>query len=168
MKEINFSSTALEFNSTEELNKTYQKLLKAAKDAAKMAYAPYSNFKVGAAVLLDNGKIITGNNQENAAYPSGLCAERVAVFAAFSQYPEAIAKAIAITAISENYNIDTPVTPCGACRQVLAEYEYKSGEDIQVILSGQTGKILIIKNIKTLLPFVFDPSKLKKISKKKK
>jgi len=167
MKEIKFISTALEYNSIDELDKTSQSLLNAAKEAALKAYAPYSNFKVGAAILLDNGEIITGNNQENAAYPSGLCAERVAVFAAFSKYPEATAKAIAITAISDNYKINSPITPCGACRQVLAEYEYNAGTDMKVILSGDSGKVLIINNINTLLPFSFDPSNLKKTTKKK-
>ena len=168
MKEIKISSIALEYDSFEELDNEAKNLILKAKEATKKAYAPYSNFKVGAAVLLDNGLIITGNNQENAAYPSGLCAERVALFAASSQYPEAAVKAVAITAHSDEFIIDTPIYPCGACRQVLAEYEYKFGKDIKLILTGNEGKVLVIKNIKTVLPFIFDASKLKKnISKKK-
>ena len=162
MKEINISITAQEYDSTDAMDLSSQTLIQAAKEAAKNAYAPYSNFKVGAAVLLDNGKIIIGNNQENAAYPSGLCAERVAVFAASSQYPDAVIKAVAITAVSDSFEINTPISPCGACRQVLTEYEFKSGEDIKLILTGHVGKVLVINNVKTLLPFTFNASNLKK------
>ncbi|MDD3876949.1 MAG: cytidine deaminase [Bacteroidales bacterium] len=162
MKEIKIIGIIKEYNSIEELSKEDQLLIEASKKAVKNAYAPYSGFNVGAAVLLENGEIVSGNNQENAAYPSGLCAERVAVFAASAKYPDVAMKAIAITAESENFLVDMPVTPCGSCRQVLAEYEHKSGKDIKVILSGKTGKILILKNIKTLLPLIFDSSKLKK------
>jgi len=162
MKEIKISSSAQEYDSTDELDVDTKTLIQAAREATKNAYAPYSNFKVGAAVLLDNGKIITGNNQENAAYPSGLCAERVAVFAASSQYPDAVIKAVAITAHSDNFIINTPISPCGACRQVLAEYEYKTGKNIKLILTGNKGKVLIIKCVKSLLPFTFDASDLKK------
>ena len=162
MKEINISCAALEYESADELDFETKTLIQAAREATIKAYAPYSNFKVGAAVLLDNGKIISGNNQENAAYPSGLCAERVAIFAASSQYPDAVVKAIAITAHSDNFLINTPITPCGACRQVLAEYEFKSGKDIKIILTGEVGKTLVIRSIRTLLPFAFDASDLKK------
>jgi len=168
MKELKFSITAQEYDSIEALDKDAMNLINKAKEATKKAYAPYSNFKVGAAVLLENGLIVTGNNQENAAYPSGLCAERVALFAASSQYPDVAVKAIAIAAHSDEFIIDTPIYPCGACRQVMAEYEYKFGKDIQLLLTGNEGKVLVLKNIKNILPFIFDASKLKKnISKKK-
>ena len=162
MKEIKITGKALEYESTDELDIDSKSLIQAAKEATKKAYAPYSNFKVGAALLPDNGEIITGNNQENAAYPSGLCAERVAIFAAFSQYPDAVVKTIAITAHSDDFIISAPVSPCGACRQVLAEYEYKAGKDIKLILTGEKGKVWVIESIKSLLPFTFDASNLKK------
>lgn len=166
MKKITFTAEAHEFKSVDALEKNYQKLVNAAREATQKAYAPYSNFKVGAAVWLSNGKIITGNNQENGAYPSGLCAERVAVFAAAAQYPDAVVKAVAIAAYSPLFKVNTPVTPCGACRQVLAEYEQKSGEPIKVIMTGSTGKILMTDSIKALLPFSFDASDLLKTPKK--
>jgi len=162
MKEIKIEGIVKEYAGLSALSKEEQQLVELSREAVINAYAPYSGFQVGAAVLLENGEIITGNNQENAAYPSGLCAERVAVFAASSAYPDVALKAIAITAQSDSFLVDTPVTPCGACRQVIAEYEMKSGKDIKIILSGKKGKILIINNIKTLLPLIFDASKLKK------
>jgi len=165
MKEINYKITAKLYTSVEELDNETQMLIEKAKLASTMAYAPYSHFKVGAAVLLEDGTIITGNNQENAAYPSGLCAERVAVFATYAQHPNAVIKAIAITAQSDDFQVDTPVTPCGACRQVLAEYETKSGKDIQLIFTGKNAGVLIVNSVKMLLPFVFDGSNLKAIKK---
>jgi cytidine deaminase len=162
MKIIKFNSTAHSYASADELENADRLLLDKAESASHNAYAPYSHFRVGAAVLLDNGLIVTGNNQENAAYPSGLCAERVAVFAAMSQHPNAVVKAIAITANSDAFIVDTPVTPCGSCRQVIAEYEHKSQSGIKLILGGATGKILIFENMGALLPFAFDAGKLKK------
>ena len=119
----NLRKIAIEFieQPIEELSKEDQDLLQQATAACKKAYAPYSRFYVGAAILLENGKIVTGNNQENAAYPSGLCAERVAIFKASADYPAAQIKTIAVTASSEEFDIDHPVSPCGACRQVLKE-----------------------------------------------
>ncbi len=126
------------------------------------AYAPYSNFFVGAALLLENNKIICGSNQENVAFPSGLCAERVAFFSAGSQYPDVPIKCIAITARSPKFRINTPVTPCGDCRQVMAEYEDRHKKDIRVILSGEKGKIYVIDSIKVLLPLMFSGEGLRK------
>jgi len=166
MKKITFTAEAREYKSAEELDKSLLKLVNAAREATQKAYAPYSNFMVGAAVLLSNGKMITGNNQENAAYPSGLCAERVAVFAAAAQYPDAAVKAVAIAAYSPAFSVNTPVTPCGACRQVLAEYEQKSGSQITVIMTGSVGKVLVTNSVKDLLPFTFDASSLLKSPKK--
>jgi cytidine deaminase len=130
-------------------------LLVAAKKMVKTAYAPYSEFHVGAAVLLENGEIIAGNNQENAAYPSGLCAERVALFYAGSQYPTIAIKTIAISVKSKNVIISEPLSPCGGCRQVIAEYENKFKKPIRIIMSGEKGQIYIANSIESLLPLMF-------------
>ncbi|MCL2026960.1 MAG: cytidine deaminase [Bacteroidales bacterium] len=140
------------FDRLEDLSPEDQKLLEAATKAAKDAYAPYSKFHVGAAVLTDNGNIIVGNNQENLAYPSGLCAERVAVFSTSALYPNQKIMAIAITAFSEQFVTDKPVSPCGACRQVLIEYEIRDNQPIRCILRGSTGQIFVFKSIHDLLP----------------
>jgi cytidine deaminase len=136
-----------------------QTLLQQATKIMHAAYAPYSNFKVGAAVLLENGKIITGNNQENAAYPSGLCAERVAIFYAGAQYPDVAIKTIAVTCEAE---VEQPVTPCGACRQAIAEYEQRHNKKIKLIMATPTGKVFCTNGIETLLPFMFSSKYLKK------
>jgi len=130
-------------------------LLKIAQEAAIHAYAPYSHFKVGAAVLLKNGRIISGNNQENAVYPSGLCAERVALFYAASQFPETPIAKIAVTAIGRE-EVSRPVPPCGSCRQALLEYETKFGEPIEVIMAGEKGEVYIAKSVSDLLPLSFN------------
>ena len=140
------------FDRLEDLNPDDRKLLETATEVAKNAYAPYSKFHVGAAVLLGNGDIITGNNQENLAYPSGLCAERVAVFSASSTHPNEKMMAIAITAYSENFVTDTPIPPCGACRQVLIEYEIRDKQNMRCILRGSTGKIYVFHSMADLLP----------------
>ena len=139
-----------------------RQLLKEAWDACELAYAPYSNFHVGAALILANDLIFKGNNQENAAYPSGICAERVAVFSASSQYPCIPIKSIAVVAKTEVFDHSNPVTPCGACRQVMAEYESLSGQPIRIILQGNSEKIWIIDGISNLLPLMFHGSELKK------
>ncbi|MBK9290153.1 MAG: cytidine deaminase [Bacteroidetes bacterium] len=143
------------FSSLEELPAGDARLLAMAHEAATRAYAPYSGFSVGAAVLLDDGTVITGNNQENAAYPSGLCAERVALFYASALHPGMGVKAIAITAKNKQSIIDQPVTPCGACRQVMAEYEKMSNLPIRVIMQGQQGPVMVIESVASLLPFTF-------------
>ena len=140
------------YDHLEDLPIEDQKLLNHAIDASKKAYAPYSKFHVGAAVLLDNGIIVEGNNQENLAYPSGLCAERVAVFSASAIYPQNKIKAIAITAFSDNFITDKPISPCGACRQSLFEYEIRDKQPIRCILRGTKGPIYIFNNIQDLLP----------------
>jgi len=131
-------------------------LLTIAYEAAKHAYAPYSRFKVGAAVLLKNGHIISGNNQENAVYPSGMCAERVALFYAAAQFPETPIEKIAITAIGNEKETNRPVPPCGSCRQSLLEYEIKFGEPIEVIIAGAKGEVYIVKSVAELLPLSFN------------
>ncbi len=137
-------------------------LLNEARNALKGSYAPYSNFHVGAAVLLDNGKIIRGSNQENAAFPSGLCAERVALFHAKSEFPDAEVKSLAITASADHFNNNEPVTPCGSCRQVIAETEKRQSNRIRIIMKGDSGIIRILNGIEGLLPMMFHEELLKK------
>lgn len=156
MESINVNSIFSSFQSPDQLSTEDQKLLNKAIDARDRAYAPYSGFSVGAAVLLDNGTIITGNNQENAAYPSGMCAERVAVWSALSLFPGVKLKKVFISARSENKLVDRPVSPCGSCRQTLAEYEIKQNQPIEVFFTGETGVILKAGSIRDLLPFMFD------------
>jgi cytidine deaminase len=143
------------YSSISDLNKSEAELIKLAKGAIKNAYAPYSEFKVGAAVLLANGEIITGNNQENAAYPSGLCAERVALFYASSQYPGVVVKSIAIAVKSKKTIIKEPLSPCGSCRQVIAEYENLNKKPIKIIMTGEKGPVYVAKSIESLLPLMF-------------
>jgi cytidine deaminase len=162
LKKHELKTVFIEYDAVEELSADDKKLVIMAKKAAETAYAPYSDFHVGAAVLLENGVCIKGNNQENAAYPSGLCAERVAVFAASSQYPGIAIKAIAITAKSKNITVRDPVTPCGSCRQVLVEYEHLQKKPIRIILSGEKGKVFIIDKVEDILPLSFKADKLKK------
>lgn len=118
----------------------------------KGAYAPYSDFKVGAAILLSNGKVITASNQENAAYPSGLCAERIAIFAAGSQYPGEKIDSIAITTEKGDHD---PAAPCGACRQSMIEYEVRQAQAIRLFMVSPTGRILVSESVENLLPMVF-------------
>lgn len=156
-KQLEFS----EYDNIEELASHDQALLNDAIKIAHTAYAPYSNFKVGAAILLKNGEIVIGNNQENIAYPSGLCAERVAIFHAGATHPNEPISTIAIYAESETMPVDTPITPCGACRQVIMEYRQKQSTPIRVILKPQKGKIWIFECVTDLLPFAFDLKGLK-------
>ena len=133
-----------------------QDLMAKAVEIRKKAYAPYSKFRVGAALLLDNGQIVLGSNQENAAYPSGLCAERVAIFYAGANYPEAKILKIAITATSDLNPNTTPIPPCGSCRQSIAEYEFKQDQAIEMYFMGEAGEIYKSNSLKNLLPFTFD------------
>ena len=150
------------YNGINELKTQERELLKAAIDAIGKAYAPYSQFRVGAAVLLGNGKIVTGNNQENAAYPSGMCAERVAIWNAMSQYPDETILKVALTARSSVKTLNEPVAPCGACRQTMLEYEYRQNQPIEVIFTGEKGPVVKASSISDLLPIAFDDSFLKK------
>ena len=162
MIKLKFELSIDQYDSLNELSTEDRDLLKQAKKIADSAYAPYSNYYVGAALLLENGEIITANNQENAAYPSGLCAERIAMFYASSQYPDVAVKSLAISAKAKNFNIKSPVPPCGACRQTLSEYEAKQKNKIRIILMGETGKIQIIHGMETLMPLMFRAEELKK------
>jgi len=156
MKEISITSSFSVYNSLEELSKEIQDLMNQAVEIRKKAYAPYSQFRVGAALLLDNGKIVLGSNQENAAYPSGLCAERVAIFHAGSIYPEAKILKIAITAASDTNQTTAPIPPCGSCRQSIAEYEIKQETPIEIYFMGEIGEVYKSASLKNLLPFMFD------------
>lgn len=146
------------FESLQELNVADQELMKEAIKAREHAYSPYSKFNVGAALLLENGMVVTGNNQENASYPSGLCAERVAIFYASSKFPEVTIKAIAISAASKSYVVDKPAAPCGNCRQAISEYEIKQQSPIPIIMSGETGEILKCQSVADILPLAFNSS----------
>ena len=160
MKQLEIKSLIKEYQ-YDELSDIDKRLIDAAKDATIRAYAPFSKYQVGAAILLDNGKIVEGSNQENAAYPSGLCAERTAAFYASSANPGIAFKKLAIAAwinpgvdknLEEGFQ-KNPVSPCGGCRQALIEYEHLYS-DIEVILYG-ADKIYILPSVKTLLPLAF-------------
>jgi len=155
VKKIEIKTTITEYSSPEELSHEYQNLILEAKNATHFAYAPYSEFHVGAAVLLEKGEIITGSNQENSAYPSGLCAERVALFYANSKYPDQKVMAIAIAASQNDQYSKNPITPCGSCRQVLLETETRFDKAIKVFLIGEC-RIVEIDNVHDLLPISFD------------
>jgi cytidine deaminase len=151
-----------EHEDVSSLKREERRLLEKASEASKNAYAPYSGFNVGAAVELEDGTIIIGNNQENAAYPSGLCAERVAIFSAGAQHPDKKIKSVAITAFSGKVKVSSPIAPCGACRQVIAEYEKRNQAPIRLILKGEEGVIITIESASSLLPLIFDRSSLGK------
>ncbi len=140
--------------SYDDLGEDDKYLIDEAKRQTSLSYAPYSQFSVGAAVLLDNGKIVGGNNQENIAYPSGLCAERTAMFYANSQHPNNSPVAIAIAARNEAGFLGSPICPCGSCRQVLLESERRFGKKIKILLYG-TNEIYIIDSIADIMPFAF-------------
>jgi cytidine deaminase len=149
------------YDSENDLNTEEASLLEKAHQSMKNAYAPYSNFHVGAAILLENGEVVVGNNQENAAYPSGLCAERVAIFHASAVYPGIGVKTIAVCCKASDSVLETPVPPCGACRQVIAEYETKYNKHIRIIMQGEKGKVYVAKSIESLLPLMFNRKYLK-------
>lgn len=149
-----------EADGIENLHENDQQLVGKALAAMESAYAPYSQFKVGAAALLDNGTVVTGSNQENAAYPSGLCAERVALFYAGAQYPNNKVVKLAITAGKQGQLCNDPISPCGACRQVMLETEHRQKQPFEVILVGKD-KIVTIEQARYLLPFAFDGDSLK-------
>lgn len=156
MKEININTKFLVFDNVADLPTDVQDLMRQAVEIRKKAYAPYSKFSVGAAILLDNGKVVLGSNQENAAYPSGLCAERVAIFQAGAIYPDANILKIAISATSEQNPVTSPIPPCGSCRQSIAEYEMRQENDIEIYFMGEVGDIYLSESLKNILPFVFD------------
>ena len=156
-EQISFSYEVL--HTAELLPEADQVLFKKAKEATRLAYAPYSRFFVGAAALLQNGKTITGTNQENASFPVGICAERVLLSAAASLYPGEPVLTIAISYFNENSSkSEHPLAPCGICRQSLLEYEMRQQQSMRLLLGGMEGKIFIIDNVKSLLPLYFSGS----------
>jgi cytidine deaminase len=162
MKVVNLQIQIEEYDQISDLNADDRLLLEKAWKACDSAYAPYSKFNVGAAVSLANGKIVSGNNQENAAYPSGLCAERVAMYYASAHYPGIAMKAIAVAVKSDEVPLDEPASPCGSCRQVMAEYEYLYHTKLRIILGSPHTKIQILNGIGSLLPLTFYAEGLKK------
>jgi cytidine deaminase len=156
MKKITVATELEVFDSLHAVPADIISLMHQAIEVRKKAYAPYSNFRVGTAILLDNGQVILGSNQENAAYPSGLCAERVAIFHAGSVYPDAKITKMAITAASDTNPTLSPIPPCGACRQSIAEYEIKQKQSIEIYFMGETGAVYKSDSLDNLLPFSFD------------
>jgi len=156
LKKLTVNTSFSVYDSLDELDDSTRELMLKAIEIRKQAYAPYSKFRVGAAVLLDNGKIVLGNNQESAAYPSGLCAERVAVFQAGSLYPDSRILKIAISATSDIHPTKRPTPPCGACRQSISEYEQKQKTPIEIYFMGEIGVIYKSDSLENLLPLSFD------------
>ena len=158
MKEIKICSNFKVYDSIDDLNDQIKALFNEAKLIRESAYSEYSKFSVGAAVLLENGKILCGSNQENSSYPSGLCAERTVLFYANSKYPNTKIKEIAVISGSINKINENPVAPCGSCRQVISEFQTKQKSDIGLYFKGEKGKIIYTDSINNLLPFKFDSS----------
>jgi len=156
MKEKKISISLTVYDSVNELPPKAQALMKKAVIARENAYAPYSKFNVGAALRLENNEIVIGNNQENAAYPSGLCAERVAIYSAGARFPNMPITSMALTASSQKYELTIPTPPCGACRQAIAEYENRQKTPIEIYFMGKSGKVVKANSIESLLPLIFD------------
>lgn len=154
MKQINLT-TKITVYSYEECTEQEKKLIDAAKQATSNAYAPYSHFHVGAALLLENGTIITGNNQENAAYPSGLCAERTAVFYANAQYPDQKIVAMAVAAFYKGKFTEDLISPCGSCRQVLLEVESRYKSPVRILLYKEENEVYVAESMSSLMPLSF-------------
>lgn len=160
MKKIRLETELEVFDSMSELPESIQQIINKAHQARDKAYAPYSRFKVGAAILLEDGTIVSGNNQENAAFPSGLCAERVAAYHAGAEHPGKAFEVLAITAGSIDHVNLKPIPPCGACRQSLAEYERNQKRPMTIYFMGQEGPVVKAASMEDLLPFIFDSSYL--------
>lgn len=160
MKEIQIETKLSVFESFEELSQSEKEFMNQAIEIRKNAYAPYSKFLVGAAIVLDNGVVLQGSNQENAAYPSGLCAERVVIFYAGANYPNNKIEKLFISATPSDRDSDNPIPPCGSCRQSIAEYEIKQDLPIEIYFMGAKGAIYKSDSLKNLLPFMFDKSNL--------
>ena len=161
MKENKIEISYKVFDDLNELMKEDAWLLNEARDVTKQAYAPYSNFYVGAAAKLVNGEIVAGTNQENASYPVGLCAERVLLASASSQFPKIPIQTMAVSYKSENVKSDHPISPCGICRQTLQEYEGRVDHPVQLILGGMTGHVYVIDSASRLLPLAFTSEELR-------
>lgn len=150
-----------EFENSQDLSDIQADLLDHARKHLSNSYSPYSNFKVSVSLLLEDGRILNGTNQENMAYPSGLCAERVAFFNAGSNFKGIKIKKVAITATTDSIDLNHPITPCGSCRQVMLEYEVNQKDNIEVILQGESGKTFVLEKIRDLVPLHFNEQHLK-------
>ena len=157
MKEVKIETTLQVYDDINELPKSIQNLMDSAIEARENAYAPYSK---GAAILLDNSIVVIGSNQENACFPSGLCAERTAIYYAGAKYPKAKILKMAITASSQNQVTDKPIPPCGSCRQAIAEYEIKQNQPVEIYFMGAKGKVVKSNSLANLLPLLFESSVL--------
>ena len=155
MKKIKIEAELEVYEDFLELPQDIQQLMKEAFAARDSAYAPYSEFHVGAALLLSNGEIVRGSNQENAAYPSGLCAERTAIYYAGANFPDEKLEIMAISATGKRKPSTTPIPPCGACRQAIAEYEVKQKQPVVIYFMGASGKVFKSDSLSNLLPFIF-------------
>ena len=160
MKTIKIETELAIYDSIHDLPQDVQDLMNKAIEVRDNAYSPYSHFNVGAAMILDNGEVVTGNNQENASYPSGLCAERTAIYYAGANYPNAVIQKMAITASAQDKETTSPIPPCGACRQAIAEYEMKQKSPIEIYFMGEVGKVIKSDSLANLLPLIFDPTEL--------
>jgi len=160
MKERKFEFSFEVYDSIDELSAEDQQLLTEARNVTEQAYAPYSNFRVGAAAKLENGNIVTGTNQENASYPVGICAERVLLSTVSSLYPDVPVTTMAVSYQSNKIKSDHPISPCGMCRQALLEFEGRTSKLIRLILAGIKGKIYVIRSASQLLPLAFSSEEL--------
>jgi len=162
MQHIRIVAEVEEYQHFNELALDEKQLVHAAQKVAVAAYAPYSGFFVGAAILLNDGTVVSGSNQENVAFPSGICAERTAMFWAGANYPGKAIVKMAIYAQSEDFIVETPVYPCGSCRQVMSEYERIGGQAIRIIMVAATGKTHAVNGLINILPVAFDADNLKR------
>lgn len=160
MTEQKFEFSFEVYNNIDELSEDDRLLLNEARTATRNAYAPYSNFSVGAAAKLSNGNVVKGSNQENASFPVGICAERVLLGSVSSLYPDTAIGAIAISYQSKSGKSDHPISPCGMCRQALQEFERRMKKPIRIILGGMEGKIFVIESVGHLLPLAFTNEEL--------
>lgn len=162
MNTQNFNISYNTYSGIEELSETDSMLCQKAKEALATSHSPYSKFSVGTAILLADEQIVLGSNQENVAYPSGLCAERVALFYIGANYPNAVIKTMAITAHTADFKIVNPVTSCGGCLQVMIEVEKRQKSPIEVLFYCIDGQILKVKSVKSLIPFAFVEDRLER------
>jgi cytidine deaminase len=157
----NFSFSFNSYDSVDDLSINDKSLIKAAEKSLEKAYSVYSGFSVGASLLLENGELITANNQENSAFPSSMCAERVLLYYCRATFPKLKIKKIAITVKSIHGKIQTPISPCGSCRQVMSEYEKLQNHPIEILLKGEQGSVYVINCVEDLLPLSFKPNVIK-------
>ncbi|MCZ4242482.1 cytidine deaminase [Pedobacter punctiformis] len=160
MKLVDLNISYEHYTGIEELNEEDKALCEMSEQALSSSYSPYSKFRVGTAIKLASGEIVLGSNQENVAYPSGLCAERVALFTIGVTHPDAVVESMAITAQTDSFEITKPITSCGACLQVMSEFEKKQNKPIQVLFYCLNGEVLKVNGVKSLLPFVFVEDRL--------